>query len=141
MLIGRKYLAKHDQKRRMVWVPVDSPVEPPKTTGGRRVGTGATQTVVVDAFIRVETVEVFIFAEDEDTIEALFDNLLGVMKRVISGGLLAGPYRWLTEEDGGSGWVLRQPAIMCRFSFRIPVPRESKAVVILTGEDHTCEYE
>jgi len=142
-LIGRKYLAAQEQLRRVIWVPVESTIDKPEKMGGFRTTEAAEADVKVSssAMIREENVEIYIFGEDEDKTEALFDAMLSAIHRTVGGNSTRPTtYRWVDEDEGVFGFQLRQPCIVVRIGIRMPVPLEVKDVCVITAATHTCEY-
>lgn len=134
--VGRRFLAAHKQQRAVVWVPVSSPIEPATRAGGRTID-GQRRS---DVFTRIESFEAHIYAENNETVDLLFDALLGACKRTVHTSMNVGRYSWASEEQDGTNWTLRQPKIVCQIAFQMPVAREQLKLHEITLQDHTCEY-
>lgn len=137
---GRDELAKHEQKRRIVWVRKLGVFEAPKNQGGKSVnGSGGVEQRIRIAFMKVEEVEAHIYAENEDSCEVLFDAVLAAIKRVGVWILQPVRYEWQTELDGISASRQRQPKIMLVLQSRILVADEESTLVVITDIQHSCK--
>lgn len=135
--IGRNELARHGQKRRIVWVHGQGRVERPRQAGGRVVGSEANGTRQTATWMRLEAVEVHIYAEDERAIDELFDRLLVAIDEAYPNPEITG-YTWTTDEPGQNGLTLRQPKIVLLLMLRFPVIAEIQQLAPLQGESHEC---
>jgi hypothetical protein len=136
-LVGRKNLAAHEQARRIVWIHAPSTVDRPSQAGGKVVGSSTTGTRQQAVWMRLENAEVHVFAETEELVDQLFDNVLAAIDLAIPRVRLDG-YVWVTEQEGQAGLTLWQPAIMFRCAFRLPVMDERKQLAPITAQEHEC---
>lgn len=137
---GRKEVARNDQRRRVVWVPVGGPLTPPeKRSAGTVVPNGTGQARRHDVVLRQERVQVHVTAESDESLEQLFENLLAAIGLTIPRPTWH-EYRWVTEEEGQAGDSLRVPKIRFEITIQLPVAEEIKPLTVVTGEDHTCGF-
>ncbi len=135
-VIGKKNEGKHGQRRRVHWYyNVGGEIEENTRQGGTKTDDDTTRTVSV--WQRSEAVLVRAFAESEDTIETLFENLITAIDR--AAGVQAvtwGPYTWHENEIGQ-----RVPMIDLEFRLALPVPDEITTLVTIAAVSTTTEFE
>lgn len=135
---GRKELQHHDQERRIVWVRVLSPIDTPKRAGATMV-VGDPEHRVNVCQIRVETVEAHIFAETDELIDQLLDNVIAACWLTLqSVAVQFTNYSWVSQYENEAGETLRTEKVVLRLSFRLPVPEEIKQLTPITEISHVC---
>lgn len=136
-LFGRKSLAHQEQARRIVWVRTRGDIEAPRQAGGREVPPattppGGTTYRVRACCLRIERVEAHIFAEDDEKLDALLDNLLAAIYLTIPTPSFSG-FAFPSQEEGKDGESLRTQKCVLTVAFRCPVPDEIKPLAPITG--------
>jgi hypothetical protein len=134
--VGRKFLKRHEQPRRIVWVPVQSPIEPPQGGGGELTPDGKSRLVI--CCTRVDVAEALIFDTELECVDELFDELLAAFYRTEANPITPGPWEWVTEMESKAGETIRCNVIRCRFQFRKRVPEEKADLKLITAQEHTC---
>lgn len=133
---GRKHLEHHDQERRIVWVRAPSRLEEPRQAAARKV-VGTTEYRVTTCVDRMDAVEAHIWAEDDESIDQLLDNLVAAI--CLTQRFMAwGGYTYASQEPKEGGETARTEKIILRVSFRLPVPEEIKPLKVIIGLDHEC---
>lgn len=127
---GRLAVKENQQLRRVVWIREPSDITPPRNVGGKLAGGVRYRQV----YTREERVEAHVYAEDEDTIELLLDNLLGAMHVVGGPSIQPSKYAWETERAEGAAHLTSQPKIQLELTFMIPVFDERRPLTPLTKQ-------
>lgn len=132
-LVGRAHKLVHGPARRVIWIPVPSPIQFPKQAGGRLPDEDPTIRARV-ARERIETVEIHIYAEDRGTTDRLLDNLIAAILLSIPRAQLQ-TYSWVSEEEQEAGDTNYVELIVMRCAFPLPVLDEVlplKAIATIT---------
>ena len=137
-LMGRKNLTVGEQPRRIVWIHSPSTVDLPDQAGGELLGENANGERHRFVWLRLENVEIHVFAENEETVEQLFDKLLGAIAVKVPRVRMDG-YTWTNDEEGQAGFNERQAKIVLRCAFRLKVSDEQKPLAPVTGTEHNCQ--
>ncbi len=126
---------QHGQRRRVHWYRVGGEIEYPSQAGGRK-NTADTERVPC-VWERRELVECVIFAESEDTVEALLESLVTAIDKTAPNGAVAWEgYEWQENEI-----AQRVPLVRLNFRMRLPVPDEIKPLTELTAVVNTTELD
>lgn len=135
-VIGKKNEGKHGQRRRVHWYyGLGGEIEQNQRKGGTLTDDDATRTVSV--WQRSEIIRVRAFAENEDTLEALFENLITAIDRAAGVNAVDWQgYDWHEEEI-----AQRIPMIQLEFRLALPVADEISTLVTITAVENTVEFE
>ena len=143
---GRKFLAHHDQARRIVFVPVGGAINPPKSAGSRRLGAAPGETEEPKVRILptiaecVEQVDVYIYGEDFGATEALKDGVIAAISKAIGAAPSAvfARYVWASQESEEAGDTNRTELIVLTFTLALPVPEAFEPLRRVTGFTDVC---
>ena len=130
---------KHGQRRRIHWYREGGQIVAPDMFGGRIEQPGNTATGIRSPalWMRLETVRCDIFAEDDETVETLFDLLIVAINNAVGEGSIDWQgYEWRENEI-----AQRIPMIILRFTAAMPVREEQKQLREIEGVEDTCELE
>lgn len=142
---GAKGLKQWDQVRRIVWVRVISPIESPKQAGGQMQSVRSEQgeqpkpqqgSRVRITRIRVQTLDLHIYGEDEGACDRTVKNLLAAID-------LTWPQvtfiteEWTSESPDQAGHT-HLPKVVIRATFRLTVADEVAPLMPAAGEAHEC---
>lgn len=118
---GRNGLQAHDVLRRAVWI-VDGGSVGEATPGraGRKDTSSTTGTVA--PYDRRDNVQIHLFADTDDNLETLFENMIVALNRTNS--RCRPTYRFTTEEPGGAGRALRAEKCVLTFPLAMPMIEE-----------------
>lgn len=154
--VGKKFLANHEQRRRVVWTRSDqeSRVEKnPRNAGGQKfdengkpkkeneVAETQTETREIQGLRRVEAAEFHLYAEGPAELDDLWDAFLAAFRKI--------PGVITVNENQGITYVIqeldaeteRQPKLTAIIYFYIPVATETKKLVKITSVTHTCDID
>lgn len=116
----RTALSEHSQCRRIVWLTEGGSGEAAHQAGGR-IPPEQPHLRVVSTWLRIETAQAHIFAEDRATCEELLDRVIAAIDEVCGPSFAGFSYRWVTEERPNSGVTLRASKCVLSFQLRMPV--------------------
>jgi hypothetical protein len=127
---------QHGPRRRIHWYLTGGTLEKAQRAGGTETGGGTAREPAV--FMRYEKIAVTLFAEDVDSLDTLFDNLIVAIDHVAPNGgvLFSDSYDFIFDQ-----YSKRIPIIEWSLDVKLPVVDEIKPLKVLTDEQHTCEYE
>lgn len=132
-VIGQKNGNRHGKRRRLHWYRISGQIVPARQTGGTEENGNRSPTELT----RLETVQCNVFAETEDTLDVLIDNVIAAIQGDAPGGSVQwGDYTWAHDE-----YAKRGVMVPLTFEIRLPVLSEQKALVTITDEDLTCEID
>jgi hypothetical protein len=144
-VFGAMGLHQHAGGRRIVWVRVQSPVEPPKQAGGRmqsRQGAQGEQPKPQDgsrwrlARVRVQTVDAHIYGEDDGVIDETIKNLIAAVETECPQvNYIFEDWPLDTEEMAN---LTRYPKAVLRMQIRLTVSDEVLPLKPALGEAHSC---
>lgn len=134
------------QRRRVHCYRLGGTIEAPERAGGTVVEThpleadanifDAGKSRVPTVWNRREHIELRIFAESEETLDVLLDNIITAIDRSApNGGIEWEEYTWIENEIGQ-----RQPMIPLRLWAMFPVAEEIKKLTILAAEDFEARW-
>lgn len=139
---GRKFLFRHLEERRIIWIPSKTTCEAPNEQSGIPTeldDAGNPTEVIVPAWQTVDFVRAFIIAETEEAVDCLFRRLLAAYQRAEPRPRAPGPFTWRSELEGKAGETLKAPCVEGEFAFTSFVTEETSELTFITAEDHTCQ--
>lgn len=116
----RTALSEHGQLRRIVWLTEGGTGEAAHQAGGR-IPPGRPNVRVVSTWLRVETAQAHIYAEDRATCEELLDKVIAALDEECGPSFAGFSYRWVTEERPNAGVTLRASKCILTVQLREPV--------------------
>ena len=141
-VVGERNRGRNDQRRRIHWYRSSGEIISAKTAGGTvdSDGDDVTGQRVDSVWTRLEMVTCLVFAESEDSMETLLDNLITAIDQSERAPAVEWEgYEWSsTTKDEFSK---RIPMIELTFSIRLPVADAIKQLVEITDEELTCEID
>ncbi len=131
--------------RRIVWVRVQSPIEPPRQAGGRmqsRLGEQGEQPKPQDgsrwrcARVRVQTVDAHIYGEHDGAIDETIKNLIAAVETECpqTNYLFED---WPLETEANAS-LTHHPKAVLRMQIRLQVSDEVLPLMPVVGEGHEC---
>jgi|WetSurMetagenome_2_1015567.scaffolds.fasta_scaffold18131_2 hypothetical protein len=121
-LYGRTELYKHEQLRRVVWIPVSSTISPPRNVGGKvRTDENGHRVSNNSVYTFEYALEAHLFAADEEQTELLALDLLVASYERFQASAQPRSLVWQTEQEGSGGATKRQPKAVLTIVFRLPV--------------------
>lgn len=123
----RVAVAKHNQLRRIVWLTEGGTGEAAHQAGGRP-RCDKPDVRVVSTWLRVETAQAHIYAEDRATCEQILDRVIAALDEVCGPSFSGFSYRWVTEEQPNAGVTLRASKCILSFQLRMPVAVETQTL-------------
>ena len=136
-VIGQKNEGRNRQRRRVHWYRVGGEVTVPRQAGGRETTGGTVREPAV--WQREEEITCRIFAESEDTLDTLFDNVIVAIDNTARAySIEFGDYTWTSDKDE---FAKRIPMVELNMSLKLPVSDEQKTLVTITAEELTCEID
>ena len=133
LVIGNDKQRRRGAKRRVHWYRRGGPIVPHSRAGASLVGAERIRT----SFERQGTVECHIFAEDDNTIEDLCDNLIAAIWQTVNAGdVVFMDYDWDDDEINQRG-----PYVVLRFMVKYPVNDEISPLTVVTDTLHSCMIE
>lgn len=125
---------QHGQRRRIHFYKTGGSIEKASQAGGRIVDGTSREPAV---YFRHETIEAVVFAEDDDSLDTLVDNLLVAIDRVSpNGGVLFNDYDFNYDQ-----YSKRIPITTLNFNVKLPVIDEIKPLTIILDEEHFCRFD
>ena len=92
-------------------------------------------------FTLQETFDCHVEAETEENAQNLFANVLAAIWTELGPDFQPGGYRWVTEDEGTADYAIRNPQIVFRGHFMLPVTSEIKALTTLINDPlHTSKF-
>lgn len=137
-VVGQLNKGRNTQRRRVHWYREGGEIVPPHQAGGRiSDGDEATGTRAPAVWQREEQITCHVFAESEDTLDTLLDNLIVAIDRTApNGSVIFGNYTWAaTDKDE---FAKRVPMVELQCVVKLPVLDEQKSLVEITAEELTC---
>ena len=131
-VVGNDNRRKRGPRRRIHWYRVGGPIGTNSRAGGALVGTKRVNC----AWERRGIIEAHIFSENDDTTEAMLNNLIASVYRTLNTGFDFLDYSW--EDDHVNQ---RGPYVIMRFQVVTPVPNENSDLVTITDEENTINWE
>jgi hypothetical protein len=135
-LFGRAAMSEHAELRRVVWIPMPSQIDDAHQAGGRLVA-GQPDRRVVSRRVRVAHVEAYGYAEDDETTDALLDDLIAAIDLTAPQTRFIG-YDYPQHHENVDGATLRSSCFVLRMSFRFPVPEEISALKPIASATDVC---
>jgi hypothetical protein len=133
-VIGKAKEGQHGQRRRVHWYRLGGEIEKNTRQGGTLTDTETTRTVAV--WQREERIVARIFAESEDTIDVLLDNLIVAIDRTAGvSAFTKADYIWHENEI-----AQRAPMVELEFRLALPVADEITALVVIEAVETTTEF-
>jgi hypothetical protein len=137
-VVGKANEGRNRQRRRVHWYRAAGEIGPTTQAGGRLSSDGLTRVPAV--LERRDGIACLVFAESEDTLDTLLDNLIVAIDHVApAGGVTWGAYEFLTEDK--AEFATRVPVVQLEFALKLPVADEVRTLVEITGQEHTCTIE
>lgn len=138
-LIGDSFKGANRQRRRVHWYRTGGGMTAEThQAGGRETTSGTKREPAV--WTRLEDITCHIFAESEDTLDDLFDNVIVAIDNTARAfSVELGEYTWTLPGKGE--FASRNPMVELTMSLKLPVVDEQKALVTITDEDLTCEID
>ena len=131
---GKKKLAEHQQKRRIVFVRPGGEVQDSTRAGSVDIGDGRRARMIKR---RAERVQVSIFAEDEDIGEAMLDAVIASCELALGSGFQPGEYLWLTEDEQAA-YLNYTEVIRLTAAWHKPVTDLYEGLTQIEGQTHVC---
>jgi hypothetical protein len=133
-VIGKVNEGKHGQRRRVHWYRMGGEIEPSTRQGGTMTDGETTRTV--SAWQRTERIVARIFAESEDTVETLLDNLIVAIDHAAGvSAFTRAEYLWQENEI-----AQRAPMIELEFRLSLPVADEISTLVTIAAVETETEF-
>jgi hypothetical protein len=124
-----------DQKRRVVWVRVTSPLEAPKQGNGQQQN-GETGQRFGLACIRVQNVDAHVYAETEARCDHLLKQVMAAIAQTVPQHVfISEDWPLETEENASS---TRYAKAVLRVQFRLTVANVIQPLRLVAGEGHEC---
>lgn len=137
-VIGDLNRGRNRQRRRVHWYREGGTCDVPDQGGGRETTGGTLREPA--AWQRLEDITCHIFAESEDTLDTLLDNVIVAIDNTARAySVILGDYTW--ESTAKDEFSKRIPMVALSMSLKLPVSDEQKALVTITAEDLTCEID
>jgi hypothetical protein len=138
-LVGDSHKGSNRQQRRVQWYRTGGEMTADTGQAGGRETTGSTVREPA-VWTRLEDITCHIFAESEDTLDDLFDNVIVAIDNTARAfSVQLGEYSW--EHPGKGEFATRNPMVELIMSLKLPVSDEQKTLVTITDEDLTCEID
>lgn len=139
---GELQINRHAQRRRAIFVRSAGALKPSAAPGRMPFGVpvSGAGTVEWQRFTREELVTLVLRAEDEDALDALFDNVVNAIFEVGGPNVYedANEYEWAGDDSTNAGkHVARQPEITFRFQMRIKCHPRPLPYAVLADADAT----
>lgn len=126
---------QHGPRRRIHFYLSGGDIEKTSQAGGRIVDGYQVRAPVV--YERLERIEIVVFAENQDTLDVLIDNLINAIDHSSpNGGVLFSSYEYDYDQ-----YSKRIPIIRMVVEVKLPVTDEQKDLVIITDESHICRFD
>lgn len=137
-LIGDSHKGSNRQRRRVQWYRTGGECVTSPQAGGRETESGTIREPAV--WTRLEEITCHIFAESEDTLDDLFDNVIVAIDNTARAfSVQLGEYAW--SYPGKGEFATRVPMVELNMSLKLPVSDEQKTLVTITAEDLTCDID
>lgn len=141
-VIGDKERGRNRQRRRLHWYRTGGEIVPSRTAGGtvESAGDDITGTRTPSVKTRMEDILCRVFAESEDTLDTLLDNVIVAINQTAREPAVEwGEYTWeATQKDE---FAKRIPMVELQFALRLPVADEQRSLTQITAELLTCEID
>lgn len=132
---SRRRDGRHGKRRRIHWYSDGGAIDIASQAGGRETTSGTVREPAV--WERLERVTCLVFAENEDSLDTLLDNLIVAISRVAANGsAIFDSYTWQYNEV-----AQRIPVSELTFDLKLPVVDEYSPLVVITDEEHDCIIE
>lgn len=133
-VLYRRREGRNAKRRRVHWYAEGGRLEAPDQAGGRLDGEG---NRIATVWTRWERVACQVFAESVETVETLLENLIVSIDHVApNGSAILQEYTWDYDQV-----AQRVPRVELIFEVNWPTRDEQKALVTITDEELTCEFE
>lgn len=142
-LCYRRSLSTHGKGRRIVWVPIGGRIDAATTPGVRPEHHEVSQTTRITALAsKLLTVQAYIFAENDEILDKLHNNVLVAVAQTLQRGAQPGAFEIITETEAVAGNALNgQCLLMQEFVFDLVVPKQISQLAFISEQDHECEID
>ncbi len=134
-LIGRNAIETHKSIPYIGWLRLDGKHDRP--TGKNPIRDGSLS--VSQRYQSTHSVRAVICGESDEATEWMWFDLLEAEHRALGSHELPGPFRWITQEEGGAGLVLAGAEVVFQdFVWPMVVPSTIDTLVVPTSTEHEC---
>jgi len=122
---------EHDKLRRVVWIGTGGVVDEARPGRAGQVKVGQVSGTVAP-YDRAENVEIHVYADTDDNLETLVENLIIALNMTLA--RCRPTYAWVNQTPAATGRALRSKKCVLKFVLHMPIREELSALTAITGD-------